>query len=146
MAGRNPVLLAWLRRPFNCSRRGTPALQLLVSRRCRTADHRCPATREIQGPRTTGLLAAPNAKALVPLSLSTVASRTSPPSNERNWIRGNPHPPKAPSLVWKCETARACQCSAVSFVCWAHSSCRAHSISRSRRFHCLASSHDRERG
>jgi hypothetical protein len=48
------------RSPSVCdpTRRGTPASRLLASRRCRTEIHRCPATREIQGPRTTELRAA----------------------------------------------------------------------------------------
>jgi len=44
-------------------RRGTPVWQLLESRRSRIAAHRCPATREIQDPRTTGLHAAPEVQA-----------------------------------------------------------------------------------
>ena len=46
-----------------------------------------------------------SAKAVDTLSLSTVASLVSPPLNQVNWIRGNPIP-QAPSLIWKCETAR----------------------------------------
>ena len=54
------------------------------------------------------------AKALLPLSLSTVASRACPPSNGGDRISVHPIPRIPLYLFWECETA-GCQCSAVSF-------------------------------
>ena len=47
----------------NPTRRGRSALQLLESRRGRTAAHRCPATRKIETPEPRGFAIAANLKA-----------------------------------------------------------------------------------